>query len=832
MNSFDLKKLITGFLLLSAITSTLTLIFLNLNGSALQSSPDTTEAENQNSLAIYGEPFDQAQGKPSRTIGKNAFVEQLPQTPIYGEPSRTIGQTSPPTQSSAATAPANDQPIYGEQSRTIDTSNLTKNFARIFAQQVISNNPTGPQLDADGKPTALSLPNEDYAAAMFQQAAAGSNFTIDEKIADADLNIIKNYAPEDLKNYFDLVNATLADFASSTSRIDTANPSSTPETIAISQLMFEGTLAKLKTAAAPQPLADFHRSVLGFFANQAKVFVAASNYQTDPLKAVIALKNEGQIISRDLRQLQDEKNKIRTLSFIENGKKLSLLDTILGVQKAQAEILGTGGTLEAILGVEGAHLVKTIVDWVETAAKWVKDELKSVADWLYETALRIAVNVLIDQFQNSVVNWIAGNGDPKFITDWQGFLTDVADKAVGQALFEASSTRAFCSGFGPLIRAAFLPVTLRSVGVRCTLTQVIANVQNFYNNFQNGGWIYYGATLQPQNNFFGNLIQINDDVLRKVGLAEEAAKSRAVANQGFKGGGQANAPGRGPNGGKCVKSHIEGPDPICNPETGDCGPDERKTVCDKEIDDTPGAAVGNALFGSMNLKQNQIVNARRFEELAAALVNAAVSRVIKEGLSALTAATNPSSPHNVTPDQAQSGHAPTAVFDPGNFVFARDSLNNLINLQNQRGVFTNIQNTVTADGQWLGLQPQTISSLTKVTNVCPAGSSLVDSANQNIDHLNAARSGVEAEWNDANDNTIDAFRTATANASSAQAVLTLTTRLQNLDLNAVSSTAIAAQARLGQLQNLQANAQANLNDGPKTDAQGRVIHGPACNVPL
>lgn len=737
MDLSDLKKLITGFLVLSALSGSLTLIFLSsTDRTATVSSSSSIGTETQNPLSV----------------GKNAFVEQLPQNSFAPQ----NGQVANPD-----SAPADSQ--------TTDTSNLTRNFANIFAQQVIAHNPQGPQLDSNGKPTALNLPTEDSAAALIQQAITSSTFEVDTRISDSDIKILKTYTARDVGNYSTAVTSVLADLASSTARIDATNPSSVPDALAVSQLVLESAFTKLKGAPVPQPLVEFHRSLLQFFANQKKVFETVANYQNDPLKAILAGQNLNQIVDRDLQHLKNEMGKVKKLSLSGGNAELGLIDKILGVEKAYA-VLGIGDVV-----TDPTLTLEFIIQELQTYAKWAWDKADSVMKWLYTTALRIAVKILIDTFQNQVVNWIAGNGNPLFITDWKGFLTDVADKAAGQAI---SGIYPFlCSNIGPLIRLAVLPVPNLNTSVRCTLTQVIQNVQGFYRNFQTGGWIAYGAALQPQNNFFGGLIIANDAVVRAAASAQDAAKNQAVASQGF-------LPVK-----KCVKYQ----------DKDTYGPfGEPPGSCIQEVDATPGAAVGASLAHALDWPVQGIISAQRFEELVGAIINASINRMIKTGLSALTAASNPPPPNF---DNA----IPLGVSNPGDISAVRSSLQSLVNAHQRQGTFQKFQNVSDADGRWLALKPQVINTLNQVGSSCP---SLSSDASQKIAQLNSLQTGVAAEFLGVSANTPDSFRTSIDNATSVAALNIMLGQLQSLDSLTVDTG--VAQARLTRLQNLQTSAQANL----------------------
>ena len=171
---------------------------------------------------------------------------------------------------------------------------------------------------------------------------------------------------------------------------------------------------------------------------------------------------------------------------------------------------------------------------------------------------------------------------------------------------------------------------------------------------------------------------------------------------------------------------------------------------------------------------------------------------MKEGLSALTEASNPAP---VKFDNA----IPSGVYDPGNISTLKTSLQSLVNSHQQQGTFTKFQNVSDADSDWLALKPQVVTALNQVASGCP---SLTSDAQQKIAQLNSLQANVTTEFLTASANTYDSFKASADNATSTTALNDILTRLQTLDSIAVD--AAVAQARLVRLQNLNAAALANL----------------------
>src|SRR3989344_1544613 len=89
--------------------------------------------------------------------------------------------------------------------------------------------------------------------------------------------------------------------------------------------------------------------------------------------------------------------------------------------------------------------------------------------------------VLIKHMTRSIVNWIntGFDGNPAFVTDLGGFLTDVADQEIGNFIY-GSGLSALCDPFELQIRLSlalkYSPVTEK---IACRLSDVVNNIDNF-----------------------------------------------------------------------------------------------------------------------------------------------------------------------------------------------------------------------------------------------------------------------------------------------------------------------------------------------------------------
>ena len=314
------------------------------------------------------------------------------------------------------------------------------------------------------------------------------------------------------------------------------------------------------------------------------------------------------------------------------------------------------------------------------------------------------------------------------------------------------------------------------------------------NRFRNGSWYVFGgynswnayaSVLQPNNNYFGSLIVAQDRATLEAITAQEAAKSQAIASKGFL------------SVDKVVGCSRYVPDEDGNPTTV-CEPGYETKVAT-----TPGAVVGETLTTSLGWKGNQIIKAERFEELVAAIVNASINRVMREGLSSLTEAMNP-------PRPSFAGATPAGITNPSSLGNTTNNVNSLIASLNQAGASQNNQAIIDADRQWLALKPQVVTELNQLINTC---FDLSNDISQRIAELNSMATTTQAEFNNAN--VVRSAINTASTATSTQDISDALNAIQTINVIQIRDAAAAAQERLGALQDIQAVAAGSTDSCPR-----------------
>ena len=304
---------------------------------------------------------------------------------------------------------------------------------------------------------------------------------------------------------------------------------------------------------------------------------------------------------------------------------------ILPYRQAQAcvDVIGGPSTIIQTIGDFVAVAWEKVSAAYESAGTWLGAYMEENA-WLqdvYETALKTAWNVLRRQLLNMLVNdiikWIQGGGTPRFVTDWKGFLKSAADKAAG-AFIDKLGLGFLCSKFSFQLRLALSSPSKFDETATCTLSKAIGNVTNFMTDFSKGGWKGWMTISESQNNYMGAYFKTLDQKYGIMAEAADAAKNEATSGAGFLG--------------DKICREIEDDDQITYSDTDGWKADEipAGAKCNKWETRTPGRQLGDALSQAAGVDIPWLIEAKEFAEYAGAIIDAAINRVIREGVAMVT----------------------------------------------------------------------------------------------------------------------------------------------------------------------------------------------------
>ncbi|KKW10980.1 MAG: hypothetical protein UY50_C0023G0026 [Parcubacteria group bacterium GW2011_GWA2_49_9] len=194
-------------------------------------------------------------------------------------------------------------------------------------------------------------------------------------------------------------------------------------------------------------------------------------------------------------------------------EKAEALVSLAQCFSAKAVTTGIGTTANAVNAVisvgtnsAGGNIINTQGAGSAASNEWSACFMKSLT--------KIIAKTLLHTFTQSIVNWIntGFEGSPSFITNPEGFFSDVADQTIGKIIQDISPL--LCAPFKLNIKFALgLNMSLRTrETVTCRLSDVIANVQGAYDSFVSGTvgsgnlsrWVHIAGT--QSNNPYGAYI--------------------------------------------------------------------------------------------------------------------------------------------------------------------------------------------------------------------------------------------------------------------------------------------------------------------------------------
>jgi hypothetical protein len=310
--------------------------------------------------------------------------------------------------------------------------------------------------------------------------------------------------------------------------------------------------------------------------------------------------------------------------------KVTAAGIALGGATAAAAIPGALPVVD--LGIHGQGIVKAQFELDLAAA-----ELAEVQNDIFEDVLGVLEKVLyenlkkkiLDMVVDQIIGYIQGEGSPRFITDWEGFFNDIVQGVTGDLVKELG-LGFLCTPFSLPVRlhlaAGLVPVERFKAKFDCTLDQIVGNIDAFFEDFRNGGWKAYRLAWEPQNNYYGAVWLAWDEQQNQLANKLFAAANEAIANEGWL------------SVKKCYSKATGLPAEVAPGETS--GPGITCTTV------TPGKALGSLVEKAIGSDIDFIVNSNDLSTYIAAITNALINRIIKEGVG-LLGVTTPSAPQRV-----------------------------------------------------------------------------------------------------------------------------------------------------------------------------------------
>jgi hypothetical protein len=667
---FDVKKLVTGFLVLALGTS----------ASAWLLSSGATFFQNASPVAEI------STSSPAPSLN-NAFTEN------DSEPQDVEALFNGELPSSTEVA-------------LNDPNNLTAAVGNSLLDGLVSANPDGIQTDDNGV-GQINQPDNQAIIAELSQNPAGQNIQIPnwnaEVVKDeASIKISSKPSSQDIINYLNSFNEVndkyflqtgLAQTAAASPSTDDSNSILDPSTIIDSSPDISGALAAALQMNIPAPFATFQKSwikLLVYEKNTASLF---SSISTDPARSALALNVEENNYNAAVSNFDAAREGVLGENIVSMGDNSSeqsliatLIDKIFSIQSADAQVGtaacataataaataaaggaaggagagGAAGAAAAILSVPvtdpvgTAAIVSAITSNTAAHTAAITASCSAVNEMSWGTylldlaknvALQILKNTLLAQLQSHILKWIQGSGAPMFVQNW-------ADDFANAGLM--SATNWINGNFSCLGGAANLPriqVTLNALykpGNNACASQFQSqlssqNLTSLYKNFMNGGFLSFSQSLMPSNDFYGGLWFTAQGAGQSAQQSKGLFSIKTTSQQGMKGGETcSDNPNDNPNGSFCL-----------NESTGDVSYSKpcpsgytqiaNNGVCEDGTTPTtqaPALLTGQALGSGVTMGGKEILSANDVGGIVAALANSLISAITSSIVKTASSAIN------------------------------------------------------------------------------------------------------------------------------------------------------------------------------------------------
>ena len=507
----DVKKLVTGFLVLAVAASAAALIVSAVGGS--------------NATAIVADAIG-TQG--TSTADTNQSGADLSGTAFLPQPSTGASNNSlavDPDGDPLASYPALD-------ASSSDPGNLTSALANAYMTDLMTANPQGPTVDSNGNQALTPPDNTAIISQLENNVTSSADLQIpdwDAEAAEVPVITTATTSPDAISDYSSAIQAIFNQDFVEPNVESMLNDNSDPSAAGYIEPKIQSALQDIAGLQTPRPLVSFQKSLITYLVYGKNTLALADGVSSssDPLKTALVLQAETQKYDSVAQNL---KSQLQTAAALTGFAPFAMNTT----QPAAPTPTGAVALIDNVLGIKTAHAIFGLGDITFDPSIFAQ----TLISYAENIALQIAKNIIISIMQKTVLTWVRGNGVPRFVQQWGTTLVNAYTNAAVNALNSqfACVNPAYKAQLQILLK---IPTPTSGVGGVCasqfSSALTGANLKNFYNNFSSGGFVSYMAVFQPSGNLFGSAIDAQDAAMN-AGLDSYASvQTKSIANQGWNG---------------------------------------------------------------------------------------------------------------------------------------------------------------------------------------------------------------------------------------------------------------------------------------------------------
>lgn len=187
------------------------------------------------------------------------------------------------------------------------------------------------------------------------------------------------------------------------------------------------------------------------------------------------------------------------------------------------------------VGISSEIAAATAASAAATAASATLQGGETFWQRVLNVAAYAAINIILQTITRQIVGWVQGT-DSGFIQNLQNEALRTADAETGGLLVDLTGVN-LCGNIGAFLRLSLgaPSVSLRQ-RLQCSVSGIVGNFENFYDNFANGGWpAFFQVALEPQNNAYGAFLLTLNEQFERQSERQEALTQKLLSGSGFKG---------------------------------------------------------------------------------------------------------------------------------------------------------------------------------------------------------------------------------------------------------------------------------------------------------
>jgi len=565
--------------------------------------------------------------------------------------------------------------IYSNQTTTIDTpGNITNALVNVTLTNLIysnfnSNSSTTIKIPDSNKLISditnidsvknISAPNWDAEADAYKiNTVQDSTNTINTYLLTLNNTIQKNFISNNIENIIDNQTSTINN-----------------DVLLLIKSSEQDILKDVSSVETPNTFANFQNYLIKLLVYNKNSIQFVLDNENDPVKGYIIYNAENQKINDNLSLIDKEiskilKNKNLTLFYKKptTNNNVQFIASLLGIKTANAQFAT----------IDSAAILNSIKQYLEQQAK---EFPKDLAHSLLDRARLLALQAL----QNQVLKWVnkGTNNAPQFIRSWADTFANAGTAAAIGALNSISPN--ICPAFAPLISASFnMTGGSGGSGIQQACTITADQMNNFAQDFSNGGFDMYVDLFKPDHNFYSTYFDTADAISTAAANAQNVAEIKAIAGQGFTGT-QVCDDKSDPNGSRtvCVNNLGIKLNPLKN---GSCRPDETAVtipnggLCadgSEPLVTTPGQITaqltGKALGSSFDYLINvNSDNSSLAQTLANTISNLALSKIMTS-VNGLLNKPSAGTPVNPNTNQGNTAKQQISIDPPSQTIFVKNA---------------------------------------------------------------------------------------------------------------------------------------------------------------